>query len=156
MPETYEKALFRYGITCADNLLLLGKISQKDYDKLYSYIGKEDKIQRDFLERIFSAAVQRIGSEKTPEAVEDYFLNRHNQIIDRREGNYSKIPDELCETCKVKDCVVNEVFKKKGKNIYVISDSGKNNFAFGDYLSEDIKKGDLVRIHNNYIIKKLN
>jgi len=153
MTETYEKELFRYGITCTDNLLLLRKINQVTYDMLHDIADKGEVPDREILEKIFSEAVQRIG-EKTPEAVHEYFTKRHNDIIDKRDGNYSKLPVELCELCKVRDGVVIEIKQIENIPIYKVKYSNGEEFVTGKYL-KDVKVNDKIRTHNKSAVKKL-
>ena len=156
MEESYEGMLFMYGISCAENLVNLGVITQADYDKLMDYHKKSQIPLRDFVVRVFAAADKRIGTEKTPEAAEKYFVERHNSIIDRREGNYAKMPDVLCEACKVRDGVIIGIDNPIGIPfpIYKIRYENGEDIAFGKYFRY-VRIGDRVRTHNKSVVKKL-
>jgi len=156
MNESYEETLFRYGISCAENLVMLGKITKADYDRLMDYQRRKEVPDREFVERVFVAAVERIGREKTTEAVEKYFLERHNEVIDRREGSYAIMPDVMCENCKIRDGIVVGIDVLKGVPfpIYKIKYGDKEEIAFGKYF-RDVCIGDRVRTHNKSVVKKL-
>jgi hypothetical protein len=156
MEETYESMLFRYGLPCADNLLAIKKITQIDYDQLMDYHKNKIVPPRDFVIRIFAAADERIGEIKTPEAVEDYFINRHNGVIDRKEGAYLFLPKPICENCKVHDGVIIGIDYQEivPFPIYKIKYDDKESIAFGKYFS-GFKTGDKVRVHNKEVIKKI-
>lgn len=156
MEESYEGMLFMYGISCAENLVNLGKITPIDYNKLMDYHKKREVPPRDFVERVFAAAVERIGEEKTPEAVERYFRENHNNIIDRREGSYSFMPDALCELCKYMEGVVIRIDSNGFVSfpIYRIRTEDGEDFAFGKYFS-GFEVGDKISIHNKSAVRKL-
>jgi hypothetical protein len=156
MEESYEEMLFMYGISCAENLVNLGKITQDDYDKLMDYNQKKEVPPRDFVERVFATAVERIGDEKTPEAVERYFRERHNEIIDKREGSYDLMPDSLCELCKYSEGVIVAIDNNGFLPFPVYRVTGKtgNDFAFGMYFN-GFKVGDKIAIHNKSAVRKI-
>ena len=52
MNESYEETLFRYGISCAENLVMLGKITKADYDRLMDYQRRKEVPDREFVERM--------------------------------------------------------------------------------------------------------
>jgi hypothetical protein len=157
MKESYEEMLFRYGLSCADNLLVLKKISQEDYDRLFEYADKKEVPDKEFIERIFSAAVKRIG-EKTAEAVEKYFLEKHNAVIENREGNYSrlwKISPDRCLECMAGKAVIIGVGHKMGIPVYNVRyKSGKMDIAIGRYLWDEVQIGDTITIHNKSAVRK--
>ncbi len=155
MKKSYEEMLFRYGISCAENLVFLGTISPTDYNKLVSYSRRKDIPDREFLERVFSVAVTRIG-EKTPEAVDEYFRRRHNQLIDRREGNYTKMPGVLCELCKVREGEIIGIddSKKVPFPVYRVRYQDGEDIAFGKYFN-DFNVGDRIVVHNKSVVRKL-
>ena len=156
MEETYEGMLFMYGISCAENLVNLGKITKADYDKIMEYHRKGEVPPREFVQRVFAAAVERIGDEKTPEAVERYFVERHNSIIDRREGSYAKMPDVLCDACKVRDGEIIGIDNFKGVSfpVYKIRYENGEDIAFGKYFRY-FRVGERVRTHNKSVVKRL-
>ena len=156
MEESYEGMIFMYGISCAENLVNLGKISKEDYDKLHEY-HKDGKIPpRDFVKRVFAAAVERIGSEETPLAVERYFKERHNQIIEKKEGSYALMPDALCDACKYVEGTIIAIDNNPHINfpIYRVKCETGEDIAFGKYAS-GFNIGDRIAIHNKSAIKKI-
>ncbi len=154
---SYEEILFRYGLSCADNLLVLKKISQKDYDRLFENADKREVPDKEFLQRVFSAAIKRIG-EETAQAVEKYFLEKHNTIIENREGDYArlwKISPKRCLECMAGKAVIIGIEYKMGVPVYNVRyESGKEEIAIGKYLWDEVKVGDTITIHNNSAVRK--
>ena len=155
MEETYEGMLFIYGISCAENLLNLGIISKADHAKLMDYHKRGEVPPKDFVLRVFAEADGRI-EDKTPEGAERYFVERHNSIIDRREGNYAKMPDVMCENCKVRDGEIIGIDNPAGVSfpVYRIRYKDRDDIAFGKYIRY-FRIGDRVRTHNKSVVKKI-
>lgn len=156
MEEGYEDMLFRYGISCAENLVTLRKITKADYDKLMDFHKRGEVPSRDFLERVFATAIERIGDEKTPEAVDKYFRERHNLVIDHREGSYSIMPDVMCEACKVSEGEIIGVDNPRNVTfpVYRVRYENGEDIAFGKYFN-DFKVGDRIVVHNKSAVRKL-
>ncbi len=155
MNISYEEMLFRYGLSCVHNLLLLKKITKDEYDEIYLYADRKEIPSREFLERIFSEAIRRIGPDKTAKAVDDYFRFRHNQIIDNRDGNYKLLSDEQCEDCKTYEGEIIKVEYKMDVPIYTVRVIAKNELTIGKYLWDDVKIGDKIVAHNHSGVRKL-
>ncbi|MEM0465364.1 MAG: hypothetical protein QXW97_01530 [Candidatus Pacearchaeota archaeon] len=155
MEDTYEGMLFTYGITCLENRLYRGKIRKEDYDKAMDYWNKGKTPSSEFISKILPFADEKI-TEKTPEAVERYFLEQHNSIIDKKEGEYANMPDILCESCKVLigDVVKIENFKEIPYPVYRIKYKSHEDIAVGKFF-RDVKVGDRVITHNKAIVKKI-
>jgi hypothetical protein len=150
---TYKKALFRYGMPCVEDRIKLGIISHEDYDKLCSYIGKEDDIPEELLNKHFKQVVDNIN-EKTGEGIDEYFFGKHNHQIENKEGNYANYPEHFCQACKAIEGLVSSSEKDdKGKYKIKISEN-KVVKALPKYSGE-VNSGDKVIIHRGYIIKIL-
>ncbi|MBR9706397.1 hypothetical protein GOV14_05155 [Candidatus Pacearchaeota archaeon] len=150
---TYEEELFRYGITCVENLVHLKKVTPDQRDELILMAKSGIVPSRDVLEQVFSEAVKRIG-EKTSEAVDEYFVKRHNKLIDDREGNYIKLSDEQCEMCKVRDGIVTNVRYMDDVAVYEVEYSDGKGIAIGKYFAT-ANVGDKIRCHNHAAVKKI-
>ncbi|MCF7910289.1 hypothetical protein K9L16_01300 [Candidatus Pacearchaeota archaeon] len=148
---TYKKALFRYGMPCVESRFKLGLINKEEYDKLCSFIGKEEEMPFELIKEHFKKPVEIIGDNKTGKDVDDYFMGLHNHEIICREGNYAHYPKEFCELCISKDGIVLE----KLDDFYYKVGVGDKITKVSKKFSGDVKIGDKVRIHRGYVVRDL-
>ncbi len=152
--ETPEEVFFKYSIPCSHELLKLGSIDDETRKKVLDYTKKHIAPERTFLEQVYPAALKRI--EKVAQelgvdkwnvlAIRKYFLEEHNRVIDRKEGNYSRIPEKERELCKVRVGTVVGIEVKLKTVIYRIDYGDKLDIALGTYYS-DAKIGDKISTH---------
>ena len=150
----------KYAYPCVYTLKNLGKVSQDDVEILEDAVKKWKPLSKDYLEKIFSAAFERMKkvSEETGmdywsnALIHEYFVNRHNINIDNREGTYAKLPDSICDLCKVYKGTVSEVIGKKPQVVQLkgIQRAGR----YINYYNIDLEPGDKVTTHFGFIIEK--
>jgi hypothetical protein len=149
-----DKDLFmRYAIPCADTLVKRGSITQ---EKLVELIGKMacGKMFSDEDTDIFKVAkvhctlmAKKSGkSEIDSEIIEEYFLERHDEVVDDR---FKLMGDFDPERCRVKS---GEVMSVADRKALVKTRKGESEYRT-DFIP-GVKKGDTVIVHRDFIVKK--
>ena len=108
-PEIY---FLKYAIPCMEWKAQLGKVSYEDFKKYRKAASRNEKLSRELLERIYPVPLQimrDIAQETKKElwsddVIAEFYLIRHNQIIDDKKYGYGEMPmlDELCKVYKAK------------------------------------------------------
>jgi len=119
--ESAELVFLKYSFPCAQVLLDKGQISKEEYEKLKSAAISGSGVERETLERVFTAAIRRLKkvfgkNYWTPESVREYFISHHNHFIDEGEGEYAKAPEYFKRMCKVHKA---KVISRQGNAITV-------------------------------------
>ena len=158
-----EILFMKYSVPCAQGLVDLGRITQKEYENLQEKTRKEIALPKEELERIFVAAFRRIKdlAKKMKkdywdiEVIKNYFSEgMHNMYIDDGEGAYGKVDESFKERCKVKIAMIKSIRKISGKTFLNVEyDDGKRT-VFSDYIKNP-KVGDKGTIHHFYACEKL-
>jgi hypothetical protein len=153
-----EEYFFRYAFPCAQVLLDQKKIDGQTYSMLKDLYERGKAPGREVLESSFRSAFRRlkiVAAEMERDAwdcevIRRYFLEQHNEFIDRREGDYARFPASFCELCKVS---TGEVISRDGSALRVNVD-GQQKKVVGIYLA-DAKPGDRVSVHLGFAIEIL-
>jgi hypothetical protein len=155
--QQVEEYFFKYAFPCAEVLLEWGSITPGEYEELEKIFFAKKVPDKKTLEKVFIAAFRRIkklaqGMGKDywdSEVIREYWEKNHNEIIDKGEGNYSKVPESFKDLCRVH--VAEITYRKEGKMVVKYKD--KKRVVF-DFLVPDAKIGEKVRIHFSYAICK--
>ncbi len=153
-PEVY---FLKYAFPCAEVLKDLGKITQDDVDKVRDAAFNQVALPSEYLMKIFSAAAKRLqkvyplkdGFWDIP-TIRKYFQEEHNQIIDRREGEYAYLGPTIKELCKV---VMAKVIRKEG-DVLIVEYGEDRKRRVVSALYDDPLLGDLVFIHYGFAVEK--
>ncbi len=149
------KVFWAYSRSCVDGLKAVGGIDDIDYTSIKEYEDRGEVPEREFLERVYPSAIGRIkkvageiGREYWDEkTIRDYFVKRHNEIIDRQEGRYAQMSPEMRELCKVKVGKIVEMKKESDVPIYNLDyGDGNKEWVIGKNLP-DAKIGDYISTH---------
>lgn len=153
-PEVY---FLKYAFPCAFVILQRGKISQHEYEELERAAVTGVLVDREKLEKIFVKAFKRMkvlavemGVDMwSRELMQEYFWNRHNQIIDAGEGSYAHAPEILKELCRILPAKVEKVV---GDNVVVRFENGKTRPVSIDLVGV-LASGDRVMVHYGYAVE---
>ncbi len=153
--ENAESVFLKYSFPCAQVLLDKGQISKEEYEKLKGAAISGGSVERETLERMFTAAIRRLkavfGKDYwTPESVREYFISHHNHFIDEGEGEYARAPGYFKRMCKVHKA---KVISRKG-NALTVEFDGQTKPVVG-LLLKDAKPGDTVTVHLGFAIEKI-
>ncbi|MFZ5954885.1 MAG: HypC/HybG/HupF family hydrogenase formation chaperone [Nanoarchaeota archaeon] len=151
---TYEEVLFRFSISCLEDRYNSGRMDKQRFEKIVEYAQKSEIPPIDLIKEFIQNAIKKIHP-KTPEAVEDYFLKEHNNLIDRREEEYANCPEEICEICKAKKGIVKEILDRNLPTYLIECEDGSLDYTVHKYFPEQIKVGDKIISHNKIFVKKL-
>jgi len=153
-----EEIFFRYAYPCSDCLVMLGTITEEEKKELEKKFNNNQCPTRKELKEYYPAAFERIKKvaktmKKEPwniEVIREYFIDEHNGVIDRSEGNYKLLPKSMKDICKV---YIAEVIDKKNNILTVRYDHTQRRVL--DNLVKDTKVGDKVTVHYGFAIEKL-
>ena len=152
--EEKSRLLFmRYALPCAGTLVKRHIMTQKQWDDLIDAVKNGRKVPKDS-EKVFKvafAACSMIAMDKKKrfidsEVIREYFLFKHDDVINKR---YEEMRDFDPEACRTKAGTVEEV--KEGLAT-VKTRSGKGDFRV-DFV-KDLRKGDTVVIHWDFVTEK--
>lgn len=151
--ETY---FLRYAFPCSHILCMVrGEVDDSEYALLKrASLDETISIERDFLERVFFRAFERIdriaqelGKDRwDKETIEEYFVVRHNDVVDK-----SDYPESFKNMCRVYEACVIEMHDNEAIVRYA---HNKRRKVFTDYI-RDVAVGDVVRIHWQYAVEKV-
>jgi hypothetical protein len=150
-----EVVFLSYAFPCAQVLLHQGHIDEQRYEFLKSNALEHKGVQREVLEGSFKAAVVRLkryyGEDYwRVENIRDYFLNKHNEVIDSGDGYYRVAPKEFCELCKVYQ---GRVLKTQGPALVVELEGIEKKVL--NLLTPKAKPGDIVSVHMGFAVEVL-
>ncbi|MFH1182478.1 MAG: HypC/HybG/HupF family hydrogenase formation chaperone [Candidatus Woesearchaeota archaeon] len=153
--ETY---FLRYAYPCLFVIKQRGEIDDALMEKLRLAAAKDEPVDRALLEKVFFRAFKRMKkvademkkSVWDVEVIKDYFLGRHNMIIDAGLETYEKAPETLKKLCRVREGKI--VALKKGA--LVVDLNGERRPVNSDFVP-DAKVGDRVTVHYGYAVEKL-
>ena len=148
-PESY---FLKYAFPCAEVLKDLRRITEKDFEKAKKAAFSNKTLPKRYLEKIFKNAVIRMKKiDKNCwniATIRKYFLDEHNKVIDREEGEYKRLPEAIKQLCRIKTGKVIEI--KKGILITKVKNEKINLVP----LYKNPKKGDKVIIHYGFAVEK--
>ena len=151
---TPEQLFLRYAVPCAFVLRQRGDVEDEMVAKLEMAAMGEEVVERDTIEKIFSAAFRRIdkvakemGKDRwDTEVIREYFLNRHNQFIAEGDGEYARAPQTLKDLCRVERA---KVVSKHGSFYIVNLKDGKTRTVIPPFV-HGAEVGDEIIIHYGY------
>jgi hypothetical protein len=154
-----ERYFLLYAYPCSFVLVDLGKISEEKRKELERKLLNNEPINKKELEKIFTAAFQRlkvIAEEMKKdywdlEVIKEYFFGeKHNDFINKQDGMYAELGPTIRELCKIHKA---EVIEKR-ENILTVKYNGiaRNVFAT---LTPQVKVGDKVTVHWAFAIEKM-
>jgi hydrogenase maturation factor len=151
--ETY---FLRYAYPCLFIAKQRGEVDDALMEKLRIAAIKDEPVDRALIEKVFFRAFRRMRELAKGKdvwdisVIKDYFIDRHNMIIDAGLETYAKAPETLKELCKVQ---MSKVVAKKGEFL-VVDIAGKRRPVSSDFVP-DAKVGDRVTVHYGYAVEKL-
>ncbi len=161
--ETPEDVFFKYAADCAYDLFSLKLISEEDYKNVLLHRNNGTSPSRDYLQRIFPNAVRRIGRLANSlgreiwdvYTVRKYFLEEHNNVIDRREDLYQKAAPQIRSLCKVRIGTIVEKELVGGVMGYKVDYGGMTENVVGKYLPNE-NVGDKISTHWRFAVENVN
>lgn len=156
-PEVY---FLRYAYPCAHILCdVRGEVSGKEFKMMEKAAINNKKLDRAFLEKAFWRAFERInkiaqemGKDKWDiEVIREYFCVRHNSVLDK--SDYPEAFKEMCKTYKAE--VAEETEDGEAVVSYLSELGGKKRRKVKKDYIKDLKVGDKVMIHWNYVVEKV-
>lgn len=155
--ESVEQYFFKYAFPCSQTLMELGRITKEEYEELKKMFLEGKVPDREVLERVFCVAFERIsrlaidmGKNKWDLDVnKEYWLKRHNEVIDNGEGMYGKAPESFKDLCRIN---IAEVVERKGDKLIVRygSENSRESRVVFDTLIPEVRVGDRIKIHYGY------
>jgi hypothetical protein len=151
--ETY---FLRYAYPCLFIAKQRGEVDDATMEKLRVAAVKDEPVDRALVEKSFFRAFRRMrelaaGKDVwSVEVIKDYFITRHNMIIDAGLETYAKAPESLKKLCKVSEGKVIAI--KKGA---LVVDLGTERRAVNPDFVPEAKVGDRVTVHYGYAVEKL-
>ncbi|MEM5812995.1 MAG: hypothetical protein QXU71_01375 [Candidatus Aenigmatarchaeota archaeon] len=144
-----DKYLFlRYALPCAKEMIKRKEVSKEYIEKIKYCIKNKEKIKEDYLKTfpIAYSFCKEIGKKIKRNAMDEevirrYFWFEHDKVVDILG---SKIE------CKI---FPGKVEKIKGKKATLITPIGEKICSLD--LAKDIKEGDFVTLHYNYVVEKI-
>ncbi len=155
-PEIF---FLKYAFPCSFIIKQRGEITQEEYSTLENAAVNNEVLQREFLERVYFRAFQRIkiiAKEMKKEIwdlsiIKSYFREKHNEIIDDGMYSYAEAPPVLKELCKVYEARVISL----ENNVAVVEYAQGKRRPVITSLVSDLKPGNLVTIHYGYAVERL-
>lgn len=153
-----EVIFLKYAFPCSFIIKQRNEINDSTYYMLEDAAINNKVLSRKLLEQIFFRAFERIekiakelNKDKwDPEVIKEYFINKHNSIIDEGMYSYAKAPESLKNLCKVHKAKVLKV----QDDIAIVEYENKTR-PVHTVLTPNIKENDLVTIHYGYAVEKL-
>ena len=152
-----ENYFLRYAFPCAQIILERGELTQEEHEELRNIAINNKEISKERLEKIFFRAfeeidevAEEIGKRRWDlETIKEYFLHKHNIIIDQGKGDYKNWPPAMRELSKVLKA---KVIGKKD-NVLIVEYNGKKRNVLNSFVPE-ARISDSVMIHYGYAVEK--
>jgi hypothetical protein len=147
-----DRLLFmKYALPCAGTLVKRGKITQRELDKLIEIVKNNEEIPTG-AENIFKVAMAACtliakdsGRGIDSEIIRDYFINHHDEVIDKR---FEEMKDFDPEACRIRK---GKVLESGGLFVIVENSSGTGKFRT-DFCKA--KEGEEVITHWDFVVEK--
>ena len=158
--EPPEVLFLKYAFPCSFIILQRGEITQKEFDMLEDAAENNKIVSRKILERVYHKAFEKIkpiAKEMNKdywdiEVIKEYFLVRHNKLIDQGMFDYERAPETLKKLCKIHKAKVIDV--KDDVLVVEYSDGNKKSKRpVMNHFVKEAKVGDEVMIHYGYWIE---
>jgi hypothetical protein len=152
--ETY---FLRYAYPCLFIAKQRGEVDAALMESLRVSAVNDQPVDRALLEKVFFRAFRRMKAVADEmkkdvwdkEVIKDYFVDRHNMIIDAGLETYAKAPETLKNLCRVQ---TGKVVAKKG-DILIVDLGSQRRPVNSDFVNA--KVGDVVTVHYGYAVEKL-
>ncbi len=150
-----DRPLFlKYALPCASTLVKRGNVTQERVEKLKQLVS-EGKVPEENVERMFKVAnamcesiAERMGKNAIDaEVIRQYFLLEHSKVVDDR---YKLMGDFNPVDCKT---YAGRVIETSDGSAVVETRLGRKNYK--SLFAKDVKKGDIVAVHFDYIVEKI-
>lgn len=157
--ETPEQYFLKYSFPCAHVLLEMGSINEAKLEELKQNVLEKKNMSKTELMMLFPAAFRRITEVAIEmkkdiwdmEVLKKYFLGKHNDYIDKKDGNYDKFTTSFRDFCKVyKGKVIN-----KEENILTVEYATRTRNVLSDMVPK-ARIGDVVTIHQAFAVEIIN
>jgi len=153
-----EQLFLRYAVPCSFVLQQKGEVDEQTVVDFELAAMDEKQIDRKVIERVFHRAVRRMGQVANEldkdvwdcDVIREYFLRRHNQIIDEGVDDYAEAPETLKELCKVQRA---KVVSKHPNFLVVTLPNGKTRTVIPPFV-KDAVEGDEIIIHYGYGVER--
>lgn len=159
-----EILFLKYSYPCCIVLAQRKEINIKTMKELEKAAIQDKEIEKEILEKIFFRAISRMKALAkdtnyfTIENIRDYFINRHNELLDGKQkvaddGGLDidkNAPKALKELCKVHKATI----IKKEKNYFIVKFNNRTRPVINSFVP-DAKIGDTVTIHYGYACEKI-
>ena len=155
----------RYAYPCMRTLEMLGKVTPGDVKHIDDIIHSIGRVEKEYLEKIFTAAISRLKHLAKDlqkdywdmEVIREYFLTRHNTIIDSKQGSYALLPETMCAACKVYTGKVKKLYTVNNQNIVTLTDIKPyySRTEFINFYNLPLQQGDIVSTHFGFVIEVL-
>ena len=154
-----EVLFLKYAFPCAFVIKQRGEIDNKTFKTLEDAAINNTVLSHSLLEKIFFRAFERIGNVAKEmkrhrwdaEVIREYFVRRHNEIIDKGMYSYAKAPESLKDLCRVHVATVKSV----SGNYLVVGYGDERTRPVMSDLVRGIKEGEKVTIHYGYAVEKV-
>lgn len=154
-PEQY---FFRYAWPCTEMLLVRKKISEMRYKELKFAAESNITPARQVLEETYKTAIEQLRKVSSDywqiPVIRRYFVEEHNAFIDSGHAEIANATPEQRELCKVYEGIVEEIKRAGDYNVVIVRYDSRERRCINLY-GLDIKRGDAVTIHYNFVIEKL-
>lgn len=156
LPEVF---FLKYAYPCSFIIKQRGEIDEKEMEELRQAAIKSLPLPKEKLEKIFFRAFQKISPIAKRmkkdvwdiEVLREYFINQHNNIIEKGMYAYAQAPQTLKNLCKVHKA---KVIEKNEDALIVEYGEGKIRPVLNELVPQ-AKVGDIVTIHYGYAVEKL-
>jgi|SRR3989344_2812854 len=155
-PEVF---FLKYAFPCSFIIRQRGEITEKEFKMLEDAAINGKSLPRKLLEKVYFRAFEKIGKlademgkDKWDLSIlKEYFLTRHNNLINDGMYSYAEAPEALKNLCKVHKAKVVGIKKDA---LIVEYDGGKRRPVLKT-LVPDANLGDTVTIHYGYAVEKV-
>ncbi|MDP2750010.1 MAG: hypothetical protein Q8O89_04210 [Nanoarchaeota archaeon] len=152
-----EVYFLRYAFPCTYVKLARGEISESDYNELEKSAIEGFILSRPRLENIYKTAffqIRNLAREMQKdiwdyEVIEEYFMRRHNEIINKGEGLYSIAPEKQKDLSRVKFGIVSE----KKNDVLTVSFEDNTKRKVLNHLVPKAQAGDKVSVHYAHAVE---
>jgi hydrogenase maturation factor len=150
-----DRILFlRYALPCASTLVKRGSTTQENVDRMTGMVS-EGIAPEDGAEKIFKVAIamcnsiaRRMGKDTIDaEVIRRYFLMEHSEVVDERYGLMGDFDPVACKTYPGK------VISTDGG--FAVVETRLGSMRYKTVLARDTKEGDLVSVHYDFVIEKI-
>ncbi|MFH1376227.1 MAG: HypC/HybG/HupF family hydrogenase formation chaperone [Candidatus Woesearchaeota archaeon] len=154
-----EVYFLKYSFPCAFIANQRGVINFEEFKRLEDAAINNKVLPREFLEKVFVMAFGRIqkladelGKDKWNfDVIKEYFITRHNDIIDQGFSSYAKAPESLKNLCRIHKAKVLEI----RDDFLIVEYGGNRKRTVMKSLVPGVSIGDSVSIHYGYAVEIL-